>query len=50
MHNVMCCTDKSNNSVLFFSFNKRKYQEIMSERAAEAAGKMNKKHKFHKKK
>ncbi|KAI4884089.1 hypothetical protein NFI96_025701, partial [Prochilodus magdalenae] len=35
----------------FRSFNKRKYQEIVSEKAAEAAGRMNvKKHKFHKKK
>ncbi|XP_072537747.1 deoxynucleotidyltransferase terminal-interacting protein 2 [Salminus brasiliensis] len=35
----------------FRSFNKRKYQEIMSEKAAESAGKMNKKkHTFHKKK
>lgn len=36
---------------LFFSFNKKKYKEIMAEKAAAAAGKMNKrKHKFHKKK
>ncbi|CAM4717980.1 unnamed protein product [Leuciscus chuanchicus] len=34
----------------FRSYNKRKYQEIMTEKAAQAAGKMNKKHKFHKKK
>ncbi|KAK2841179.1 hypothetical protein Q7C36_012758 [Tachysurus vachellii] len=35
----------------FRSFNKRKYREIMAEKAAAAAGKMNKKkHKFHKKK
>ncbi|MCI4380760.1 hypothetical protein PGIGA_G00243770 [Pangasianodon gigas] len=35
----------------FRSFNKRKYTEIMAEKAAAAAGKMNKKkHKFHKKK
>lgn len=34
-----------------FSFNKRKYTEIMAEKAAAAAGKMNKKkHKFPKKK
>ncbi|ROI46650.1 Deoxynucleotidyltransferase terminal-interacting protein 2 [Anabarilius grahami] len=34
----------------FRSYNKRKYQEIMTEKAAQAAGKTNKKHKFHKKK
>ncbi|XP_043103563.1 deoxynucleotidyltransferase terminal-interacting protein 2 isoform X2 [Puntigrus tetrazona] len=35
----------------FRSYNKKKYQEIMAEKAAQAAGKMNKKkHKFHKKK
>ncbi|XP_017549015.2 deoxynucleotidyltransferase terminal-interacting protein 2 [Pygocentrus nattereri] len=35
----------------FRSFNKRKYHEIMAEKAADAAGKKNrKKHKFHKKK
>nr|XP_055023589.1 deoxynucleotidyltransferase terminal-interacting protein 2 [Misgurnus anguillicaudatus] len=35
----------------FRSNNKKKYQEIMTEKAAQAAGKMNKKkHKFHKKK
>ncbi|XP_016367146.1 deoxynucleotidyltransferase terminal-interacting protein 2-like isoform X2 [Sinocyclocheilus rhinocerous] len=35
----------------FRSYNKKKYQEIMTEKAAQAAGKMNKKkHKFHKKK
>ncbi|KAL7884871.1 hypothetical protein AOLI_G00076410 [Acnodon oligacanthus] len=35
----------------FRSFNKRKYHEIMAEKAADAAGKMNrKKHKFHKNK
>ncbi|XP_036435086.1 deoxynucleotidyltransferase terminal-interacting protein 2 [Colossoma macropomum] len=35
----------------FRSFNKRKYHEIMAEKAADAAGKINKKkHKFHKKK
>uniref|UniRef100_A0A671Q8V3 Deoxynucleotidyltransferase terminal-interacting protein 2-like n=2 Tax=Sinocyclocheilus anshuiensis TaxID=1608454 RepID=A0A671Q8V3_9TELE len=35
----------------FRSYNKRKYQEIMAEKAAQAAGKMNKKkHMFHKKK
>ncbi|XP_048067446.1 deoxynucleotidyltransferase terminal-interacting protein 2 isoform X2 [Megalobrama amblycephala] len=34
----------------FRSFNKRKYQEIMTEKAAQASGKTNKKHKFHKKK
>ncbi|XP_062855094.1 deoxynucleotidyltransferase terminal-interacting protein 2 isoform X2 [Trichomycterus rosablanca] len=34
----------------FRSFNKRKYQEIMSEKAKEAAGKMNQKKKFHKNK
>lgn len=35
----------------FRSFNKRKYREIMAEKAAAAAGKMNKKkHKLHKKK
>ncbi|XP_067270235.1 deoxynucleotidyltransferase terminal-interacting protein 2 [Pseudorasbora parva] len=33
----------------FRSYNKRKYQEIMTEKAAQSAGKM-KKHKFHKKK
>lgn len=34
-----------------FSFNKRKYREIIAEKAAAAAGKMNKKrHKLHKKK
>ncbi|XP_016431100.1 deoxynucleotidyltransferase terminal-interacting protein 2-like isoform X2 [Sinocyclocheilus rhinocerous] len=35
----------------FRSYNKKKYQEIMAEKAAQAAGKMNKKkHMFHKKK
>ncbi|XP_016301648.1 deoxynucleotidyltransferase terminal-interacting protein 2-like isoform X3 [Sinocyclocheilus anshuiensis] len=35
----------------FRSYNKKKYQEIMAEKAAQAAGKMNKKkHNFHKKK
>ncbi|XP_067250687.1 deoxynucleotidyltransferase terminal-interacting protein 2 [Chanodichthys erythropterus] len=34
----------------FRSYNKKKYQEIMTEKAAQAAGKTNKKHKFHKKK
>ncbi|KAI7798090.1 deoxynucleotidyltransferase terminal-interacting protein 2 [Triplophysa rosa] len=34
----------------FRSNNKKKYQEIMTEKAAQVAGKMYKKHKFHKKK
>lgn len=35
---------------IIFSNNKKKYQEIMTDKAAHVAGKMYKKNKFHKKK